>query len=66
MTTKRKRTTTKPPKPDTTLPRIFIKENQEFVINGGVYIWTTANGGTTIMNVGVIDTTTFSIKTITP
>ncbi len=62
----RRRKKPEQPKPDTTLPRIFIKENQEFVINGGIFIWTTANGGTTIMNVGVIDTTTFSIKTITP
>ncbi len=54
------------PQPDTALPRIFIKENQEFVLGSGVFIWTTANGGTTIMNVGVIDTSTFSITTVTP
>lgn len=45
MTTKRKRTTTKPPKPDTTLPRIFIKENQEVVFhNTGGYMRLTQIG----------------------
>lgn len=55
-----------PPKPDPALPRIFIKENQEFVLGSGVFIWTTTNGGTTIMNVGVIDTCAFTVTTVTP
>lgn len=55
MTTKRKRTTTKPPKPDTTLPRIFIKENQEVVFGNSLFVFHNTGGYMRLTQIGVIE-----------
>jgi len=55
-----------PPQPDPALPRIYIKENQEFVMNGRVFIWK-ADGadksGINLISTGLIESNTITVTT---
>ncbi len=55
-----------PPQPDTTLPRIFIKENQEFVLDAGVFIYNNTGSGMILTRVGTIEPSIISVSTVTP
>lgn len=52
-----------PSQPDRALPRIFIKENQEFVLSGGVFVYHNTESGMILTRVGTIEP---SIISVTP
>ena len=63
--TKRRKPYT-PPQPDPALPRIYIKENQEFVLGGGVFTYHNTGSGMILTRVGTIEPSIISVTTVTP